>query len=532
MKKVLFHNKQLADIDEMLALGQYQMENIYEIIELLLFSGFTVVSAFVILERNIVDGGVRLGISLGTQNGKIIQVNSEQAINIISDIGGWGTAQAAHDTHPRYSIVCIKYDTIDKEIKDKWFIDATATPPVEYQQAVNTVTENYYEIVVIHGTAAASPTIPDIPAGYEKLAEILVPNSATIITNSDITNTSPSPVDNLEEHINTGNPHSNSAAKDGNYASLRAQATTKADVGLGNVTDNLQETKTDADLHKLSYEPHIPFGGTSTNSDNNYSISSPSIGSLAEGMAICFKCNTDSSGATTLNWDGKGAKAIKKANGTDVINLKSGGIYTLRYDGTNFILQGEGASGDAIASDLLSGKTATVDAGEITGTMPNHSALSVIPGKESQNFSEGYYSDITVQKNQTVVASDTLQLSITTFFNSLQQNSYITHRRIVIGIPGIVRIKFKLRVITEGATAYFQIRKGESTPYTVISTDTTTSTSYVEFYYDIAVQSGDIYSFWAKSSHSGMYISYGEVMLCYDIEDITPEQLIQTTEFD
>ena len=144
--------------------------------------------------------------------------------------------------------------------------------------------------------------------------------------------------------------------------------------------------------HLLDYVLQIPFGGTSTNVDDDYSIATPAIDALAEGMAVCFKCNADSSGATTLNWDSKGAKSIKKANGTDVTNLKNGGIYTLRYDGVNFILQGEGASGDATASDLLSGKTATVDAGEITGTMPNRGTVNYNPSASNQTIQEGYHS--------------------------------------------------------------------------------------------------------------------------------------------
>ena len=123
--------------------------------------------------------------------------------------------------------------------------------------------------------------------------------------------------------------------------------------------------------HLIDYTLQVPFGGTTTNVSNAYSIATPTIDALAAGMAISVKVNTDSTGAATLNWDSKGDKAIKKANGADVTNLKNGGIYTLRYDGTNFILQGEGASGNATASDLSLGKTATVDAGEITGTGAN-----------------------------------------------------------------------------------------------------------------------------------------------------------------
>lgn len=115
----------------------------------------------------------------------------------------------------------------------------------------------------------------------------------------------------------------------------------------------------------------VMYGGNTTGAANTYAISSPVITDLKEGMAVSVKFHAASTGASTLNWCGLGAKAIKKVDGSNVINLKINGIYTLRYDGTNFILQGEGASGDATASDLLLGKKATTDAGEITGTMPN-----------------------------------------------------------------------------------------------------------------------------------------------------------------
>ena len=157
------------------------------------------------------------------------------------------------------------------------------------------------------------------------------------------------------------------------------------------IAEGFQKANDGLKSHLLDYAPHVPFGGTSTNSGNNYSIATPAIDSLVEGMAVSFRCNADSTGATTLNWDGKGAKSIKKANGTDVTNLKNGGIYTLRYDGTNFILQGEGASGNATASDLLSGKTATVDAGEITGTMPNRGTVNITPSTADQVIQEGYH---------------------------------------------------------------------------------------------------------------------------------------------
>lgn len=128
----------------------------------------------------------------------------------------------------------------------------------------------------------------------------------------------------------------------------------------------LQKQITD---HKTDYTLQVPYGGTTTGTANTYVLATPTITALSAGMAVSVKFNLDSTAASTLNWCALGAKPIKKANGTSVTNLKATGIYTLRYDGTNFILQGEGASGDATASDLISGKTATVDAGEITGTL-------------------------------------------------------------------------------------------------------------------------------------------------------------------
>lgn len=143
----------------------------------------------------------------------------------------------------------------------------------------------------------------------------------------------------------------------------------KAITGKTNWWETPSKTLEDVNTHLADYTLQVPFGGTTTNAGNAYSLATPVIAALVAGMAVCVKINADSTGATTLNWGGQGAKSIKKANGNAVTNLKANGIYTLRYDGTNFILQGEGGSGNATASDLLSGKTASVDAGDIIGTL-------------------------------------------------------------------------------------------------------------------------------------------------------------------
>ncbi len=88
-----------------------------------------------------------------------------------------------------------------------------------------------------------------------------------------------------------------------------------------------------------------PGYAVATGSANAYAVSlNPVPTAYTEGMAVVVKINTDNTGASSINVNGLGAKAIKKGNGNDVAagNLKTGSIYTFRYNGTNFILQGEG----------------------------------------------------------------------------------------------------------------------------------------------------------------------------------------------
>jgi hypothetical protein len=115
--------------------------------------------------------------------------------------------------------------------------------------------------------------------------------------------------------------------------------------------------------------------GTTTGTGTAYTLTlNPAPTALVSGMRVTIKVHTANTGAATLNVNGLGAKSIKKANGNDVAagNLKASGVYTLVYDGTNFILQGEGGEyGTATAADVLAGKTIGTENGLVTGTMPN-----------------------------------------------------------------------------------------------------------------------------------------------------------------
>lgn len=88
---------------------------------------------------------------------------------------------------------------------------------------------------------------------------------------------------------------------------------------------------------------HIPYAITSGLA-NTYTVLIPNVNQYTEGMAMSVKINIQNTGASTINVNGLGAKNIIKANGSHLSggNLRTNSVYTLRYNGTAFILQGEG----------------------------------------------------------------------------------------------------------------------------------------------------------------------------------------------
>lgn len=109
--------------------------------------------------------------------------------------------------------------------------------------------------------------------------------------------------------------------------------------------EDLSTLETTITSHLADYVKH-PGYAVATGSANAYIATlTPALSAYAEGVSLRLKINVDNTGASTVNVNGLGAKPIKKANGADVGsgNLKAGSVYTLVYNGTNFILQGEGS---------------------------------------------------------------------------------------------------------------------------------------------------------------------------------------------
>ncbi|WP_261781299.1 hypothetical protein [Clostridium botulinum] len=124
----------------------------------------------------------------------------------------------------------------------------------------------------------------------------------------------------------------------------------------------------DTSLKDIANDSYPIVEATGTNS---YIGSSARITSLNKGTRCTLFVGSNAIGNCSLNLNNYGAKNIKDSFGNIVNNLKANIPYNLCYNGSDFILQGKGGGGNATADKLLSGSTATVDSGPITGTMPN-----------------------------------------------------------------------------------------------------------------------------------------------------------------
>jgi hypothetical protein len=133
-------------------------------------------------------------------------------------------------------------------------------------------------------------------------------------------------------------------------------------------------------------------------------IDMPGITSYTHGKLFQFIASANNNGAaSTLKVGPLLARPIYLEGTVDTApNLIAGKLYTVWADNTKncFFLKASG-SGNAVAADLLAGKTATTDLGNIVGTMPNNgsqNATLTITGsaKPTKIIPAGYTSGGTI----------------------------------------------------------------------------------------------------------------------------------------
>lgn len=177
---------------------------------------------------------------------------------------------------------------------------------------------------------------------------------------------------------------------------------------------NVEDFNANADIidGKLKeLETNEIFYAVATGSANTYAVSISAISTLStyfDGLAVCVKINAVSTGASTLNVNGWGAKSIVDSLGNPITNggLKANTPYTLRYNGSVFILQGKGGGGNVTADKLLIGYKATGDTGEVVGTMPDNGAINITPGATAKTIPQGYTSGGTVAGDSDLITGN------------------------------------------------------------------------------------------------------------------------------
>lgn len=110
----------------------------------------------------------------------------------------------------------------------------------------------------------------------------------------------------------------------------------KIDTALHGVSTNINN-------HLADYVRNPGYAIT-TGSANAYTATLNPVPVLVDGMGLVVKIHAENTGASTLNLNGLGAKPIIDSKGYQVKagRLLYGRIYSLKYDGANFQLQGEG----------------------------------------------------------------------------------------------------------------------------------------------------------------------------------------------
>ncbi|WGT38005.1 phage tail protein [Lysinibacillus sp. 1 U-2021] len=164
-------------------------------------------------------------------------------------------------------------------------------------------------------------------------------------------------------------------------------STSKSQAATANAVKTAYDKSVSAEnkvnIHIDDSTSHVRYGIASGTNAKVITIT-PIPTSYIDGMAIAFKNLSANTGAVTLNVNNLGAKNILDSKGTALASgkLLVNSIYTVRYNGANFILQGEG--GDASTGDEIS-KFKTVIKNTVTSpTFSNDSITSMVYNKDRE----------------------------------------------------------------------------------------------------------------------------------------------------
>lgn len=202
--------------------------------------------------------------------------------------------------------------------------------------------------LVLQGNPSASPVVPAITRSGDiydlSLAQILVKANTSVVLPENIT----------DERLNSAvcgivTGLIQQADTTSIFNQFQAWLNTKTAEYRQQWEDFLKSVQDEGFATPQYVDNRVLTGGygTTSNSANAYSVVPvPAPTSLVAGLRVTVQINATNTGAASLNVNGLGPKSILKSNGTAVTPgfLKANSVYTLVYNGTVFILQGEGGS--------------------------------------------------------------------------------------------------------------------------------------------------------------------------------------------
>lgn len=134
---------------------------------------------------------------------------------------------------------------------------------------------------------------------------------------------------------------------------------------------------------------------------------------LVDGFPVNFIASANNGGvATTIN-----SKNLYKAGGTNPVTLIKDKPYTVVYNlaGDCFFLKAS-AEGDAVAANVLAGKTFSNDADTgLTGAMVNNGAVTITPGTSNQFITEGYHDGTGYVKGDLDLVAENIKKDVNIF---------------------------------------------------------------------------------------------------------------------
>lgn len=259
--------------------------------------------------------------------------------------------------------------------------------------------------------------------------------------------------------------------------------------------------------HLADNTSHVYYSDDTGTANEKVVAIAPVPTAYKKGLAVAFTNLVQNTGAVTINVNGLGPKSVLKSNGSAFTsgNLKANSIYTVRYNGTSFILQGEGGGGTAQSDQVESGYTFTNDNGEQTGTLSKQLFVDAIVSKGvSATISDafntlpdkiGQIKSINIAPGNTIIFTNDAEALA-------RSATYVKVKSISINKAGIYRVSFALRASSSTVQVKAILYKNNSAIGIERKSNTITDTVYSE---DLTLMAGDVLDVWGLTPDTTWY---------------------------